>query len=241
VKRLRKALFRSTVVQTVLGLIAASYVWLVRVTSSWTDHGAEHTVGAWKGDEPVVIAFWHNRLFMMPYCWPSSQPFHMLVSGHADGRLISKIVSWHGISTVTGSSSQGGSDALRALVRRLKAGEAVGITPDGPRGPRMRAGEGVAALARLSGAVIVPAAAATSRRNVLNTWDRLIFPLPFSRGARVWGTPISVPAGAKPDDIARLTTQIEEALTAVSDKADELVGAAPIPAADSETGQHASA
>ncbi len=240
-KRLRKAFVRMPAVQSALGALAAAYVWLVRVTSSWSDQGAEHTAEAWRGEAPVIIAFWHNRLFLMPYCWPSAQPFHMLISAHADGRLISKTVAWHGISTVTGSSSKGGTDALRALVKHLKNGEAVGITPDGPRGPRMRAGEGAAALARLSGAVIVPAAAATSRRKILNTWDRLIVPLPFSRGARVWGAPIDVPRHADAEDIAKLTRQLEEALIQVSNRADELVGAAPIPAADPEAPRHASA
>jgi lysophospholipid acyltransferase (LPLAT)-like uncharacterized protein len=240
-KRLRKAFFRTPAVQSALGFIAAGYVWLVRVTSSWTDVGLDHTARAWRGEEPVIIAFWHNRLFLMPYCWPSPQPFHMLISAHADGRLIAKTVAWHGISTVTGSSSKGGADALRALLKRLKENESVGITPDGPRGPRMRAGDGATALARLSGAVIVPAAAATSRRKVLNTWDRLIVPLPFSRGARVWGAPIRVPANGADDDMAEFTRHLEGALIEVSDQADGLVGVAPIPAADPDATRHASA
>lgn len=238
-KRLRKAFFRNTVVQSLLGLIAAGYVWLVRVTSRWTDENQAVTEQAWAGDEPIIIAFWHNRLFLMPYCWPSRAAFHMLISAHADGRLISKTVSWFGISTVTGSSSKGGSQAMRELVRLLGSGTTVGITPDGPRGPRMRSGDGAVALAKLSGAKIVPAAVSTSRRKLLSTWDKLIIPLPFSKGARVWGTPITVPRDCGPEDLTRLREELEDSLIAVSNRADDLVGQTSIAPADREDMNHA--
>lgn len=244
-KRLRKAIFRNSIVQSVLGAIAASYVWLVRVTSRWTDENAEHSAAAWAGEAPVIVAFWHNRLFLMPYCWPSDQPFHMLISAHADGRLISKTVSWFGISTVVGSKakkgsgSKGGADATRKLVRILKEGQSVGITPDGPRGPRMQASDGVLALARLSGAVIVPAAAATSRRRLLSTWDRLLVPLPFSSGARVWGSPIQVPREASGSELETLRESLETSLIHVSNRADEIVGQTAIPAAEEDGASHA--
>lgn len=160
----------------------------------------------------------------------------MLISSHADGRLIAKTVKWHGISTVTGSSSKGGTDALRQMVRLLGEGTTVGITPDGPRGPRMRASDGAIALARLSGAPIVPAAAATSGRRVLSTWDRLIVPLPFSRGACVWGDPIAVGRDATAADLEQARLTLEESLIAVSNRADAMVGQAaiaPAPAQES--------
>ncbi len=230
-KQMRKAIFRNALVQGLLGALAAAYLWLVHVTSRWTDEGRDATEAAWSGAEPVIIAFWHNRLLMMPYCWSSRAPFHMLISGHADGRLISKTTLWFGISTITGSSSKGGSSATRALVKLLKTGYSVGITPDGPRGPRMHAGDGPLALAKLSGVKIVPAAVSVSRRKVLSSWDRLIVPLPFSRGARIWGTPIDVPKDSTPEDFIRIRQGLEDALTAASNRADTLVGQASIPQA----------
>ena len=223
-KRMRKAIFRNVWVQGLLGALAAGYLWLVRITSKWTDEGREATEAAWNGTEPVIIAFWHNRLLMMPYCWPSHAPFNMLISSHADGRLISKSVKWFGISTITGSSSKGGAGATRALVKLLKTGCSCGITPDGPRGPRMHAGDGPLALAKLSGVKIVPAAVSVSRRKVLSSWDRLIVPLPFSRGVRIWGTPVDVPEESTVEDFARLRQELEDALTAASNRADTLIG-----------------
>jgi lysophospholipid acyltransferase (LPLAT)-like uncharacterized protein len=234
-KSLRKAFFRNTLVQSLLGMIAAGYVWLVRVTSTWTSENQAVTEKAWAGSEPVIIAFWHNRLFLMPYCWPSRSAFHMLISAHADGRLISKTVSWFGISTVTGSSSKGASQATRELVRLLRDGTAIGITPDGPRGPRMRSGGGAVALAKLSGVTIVPAAVSTSRRRLLSSWDKLIIPLPFSKGARVWGTPISVPRNCDASDLNRIREELEHSLTAVSNRADAIVGQTAIAPAERDT------
>lgn len=243
-KRLRKAFFRGPAVQSLLGVIAGFYVWLVRVTSTWTHENEAATLEAWDGEQPVIIAFWHNRLFLMPYCWRSREPFYMLISSHADGRLIAKTVRWHGISTVTGSSSKGGTDALRKLVRRVRDGTTVGITPDGPRGPRMHASEGAISLARLSGTSIVPAAAATSRRKLLQTWDRLVIPLPFSKGSCVWGEPISVPKDSSPEDIEHLRQSLESALIDVSNRADALVGQeaiAPAPVDETKQDRHAPA
>jgi len=117
------------------------------------------------------------------------------------------------------------------MVRKLKSGESVGITPDGPRGPRMHAGDGAIALARLTGVPILPAAASVSHRRILDTWDRLIVALPFSEGATVWGNRIHVPRDATEDDMAIHRQTLETELTRVSDQADKLAGVAPIEAA----------
>ena len=96
----------------------------------------------------------------------------MLISQHRDGQLIARTVRRFGIASIAGSTSHGGSAALRAILRALKAGQCIGVTPDGPRGPRMRATGGAVDIARLSGVPILPAAFATSRRRVLGSWDR---------------------------------------------------------------------
>jgi hypothetical protein len=176
----------------------------------------------------VIVAFWHNRLTMMPYCWPSPKPFHMLISSHPDGQLIANTVAHFGITTVSGSSRRGGSEALRMLVRLVRDGISVGITPDGPRGPRMRASQGAVVLAGLAGVSILPAAVSVSRRIVFNSWDRLIIALPFGHGAMVWGDPIEVPRNATVADVAALQARLEAELNRVSAAADELVGHAPI-------------
>lgn len=226
--KLTKTLGRTAVVQSLVAGLAAGLIALVRVTTRWESVNPSAAHDAWAGKSPVVVAFWHNRLAMMPYCWPSRRPFHMLISAHPDGRLIAKAVAHFGIGAVAGSSRRGGAEALRALVRLAREGHSIGITPDGPRGPRMRIREGALALARLSGAPIVPAAVSVRRRIVLNTWDRLIVALPFSRGAMVWGNPIHVPRDADDAATARLQDELERELNRVTAEADRLAGHVPM-------------
>src|SRR5439155_20611141 len=91
-----------------------------------------------------------------------------------------------------GSTRRGGLGALRTMLKRLEDGECVGITPDGPRGPAMRASSGIVNTARLSQSPVVPIVFATSRRRVLGSWDRFHFPLPFRLGGFLWGEPIEI-------------------------------------------------
>lgn len=214
--------------QSFLAGAAAGLIGLVRRTTRWQVVNEQAAKAAWAGEQPLIVAFWHNRLAMMPYCWPSARPFHMLISAHPDGRLIAKTVAHFGIDAVAGSSRRGGAEALRALVRLARDGASIGITPDGPRGPRMRIREGALALARLSGVPIVPAAVSVRRRIVLGTWDRLIIALPFSRGAMVWGNPIAVPRDADDTMLTHLQDHLEQELNRITAEADAMVGHTPI-------------
>jgi len=130
---------------------------------------------------PVVFAFWHGaQQLILPYR-PSSA-LKVMISRSVDGRLQAEILARFGIASVAGSSSRGGATALRTLVRAVNAGSHVGLTVDGPRGPRHRAKAGVLALAALTGAPIVPVRASTSRGWVLqSTWDRFVVPYPGAK------------------------------------------------------------
>ena len=96
-----------------------------------------------------------------------------------------------------GSRSKGAIGGYREMRRRLKNGGHVGITPDGPRGPARQAADGAIALARTSGAVIIPVAWSTARMRRLDTWDRLAIPGWFSRGVQCWGSRYIFPQTAK--------------------------------------------
>jgi hypothetical protein len=148
-------------------------------------------------------------------------PMHVLVSRHRDGRLIGDVGARFGLTTVHASSSRGGGVGLLSLARLLGQGAHVAITPDGPRGPRRQAAPGVAGLAALTGRPVLPCAAATSRRRLLGSWDRMVLPLPFGRGVIVVQPPIVVPRrggeGALP--------AIQAALTEACDRADALAAA----------------
>lgn len=190
--------------------------------------GRAYPESCWAKGERIIVVFWHGRLLMMPYCWSPRVRINMLISTHVDGRLIARTVSHFGIDTVAGSSSKGGTAALRAIVKALKAGECVGFTPDGPRGPRMRASAGVVNAARLAGVPILPCTYATARRRKLGSWDRFVLAWPFSRGVFLWGTPIDVPQEANEHELERARRAVEDSLNALSHEADRLCGTEPI-------------
>jgi lysophospholipid acyltransferase (LPLAT)-like uncharacterized protein len=168
------------------------YIRLVYVTTSWTVHGAEWPRHLRAEGKAFILAFWHGRLLMIPMAWQRLAPMHMLISAHPDGQIIADAVTYFGVDSVAGSTSRGGSAALRTMLKQLKAGDCVGITPDGPRGPAMTASAGIVNLARLARVPILPITYATSRRRMLATWDRFHLPWPFGRGIYLWGEPIEI-------------------------------------------------
>ena len=196
-------------------------------TTRWTIEGAENLAPYVLGS-PAIMASWHERLPLLPMQWIEMQRLasragkvvriHILISRSRDGRFIGTIVSRFGIDVLSGSTSRGGAVAMRRLVALLQGGGLVGITPDGPRGPRRLAAQGVAQLAALSGAPILPCAAQTSRQWVLRSWDSMVIPKPFGRAAIVCGAPIYV------DRVGwrGALLSVEAALTASADRADVL-------------------
>ena len=149
---------------------------------------------------------------------------HMLISAHPDGKIIADAVSYFGVDSIPGSTSRGGPAALRTLLKRLKEGDCVGVTPDGPRGPAMTASIGIVNLARLAGAPIVPITYATSRRRMLSTWDRFHFPWPFGRGVYLWGEPIGILAELDESGIERARRLVETRMAQMVVEADRRVG-----------------
>ncbi len=223
---LAKRIGKSERIRGALCWLASQYIRLVWATGRWRVEGAHIPAAHWDQDKPFILAFWHGRLLMMPQCWRGDKAIHMLISQHRDGQLIARTVGHFGIKTVEGSSTRGGAGALRAMLKALKAGECIGITPDGPKGPRMRvASDGIVAVARMSGCPVIPATYAAANHRRLGSWDRFIVPLPFTRGVILWGEPIAI--GRDTDEaLARHT--IEDAMNALAAQADRMMGTEPV-------------
>ena len=228
-------LIRHPRTQAMLAWLLAGYLAMVYRTTSWTLLGQEHLPAVLKVTEGrpsgSIITFWHERLTLMPMVWVLARRLHgaemagreayVLISGHRDGRLISSVIARLGLQTVVGSTRDGARAGALGLLRRLRQGHFIAITPDGPRGPRRRAAAGVAELAAMAGAPVCPIGASTTRALRFNSWDRAMLPLPFGRGVLVLGQPILVPR----DGAAAALPTIEAALTAACDTADAWVAA----------------
>jgi len=223
-----KKLLKSDGVRRLLCWLGSLYIRFVHASGSWQTIRGETPERYWREGKPFILCFWHGRLLMMPHCWNRRQSIHMLISQHRDGQIIARTVAHFGIQTVAGSSSKGGAQALRSMVNSLKAGDCVGITPDGPRGPRMRASDGIVSVARLAGVPIIPATFSSSKGKLLGSWDRFLVAAPFGRGVVVWGEPIAVPRDADTATLEALRQQVEKSLNAITEEADGLVGRPPV-------------
>src|SRR5512132_2271691 len=134
----------------------------------------------WRAGTPAIYAAWHGRILLLPYLYGWRRA-RVLASRSRDGEIVARFVSHFGLEPVRGSSSRGGAEALRLLRRALGQGRDVVVVPDGPRGPRETVKLRVVALARLSGAPIVPLAIGVSAEWRLGSWDAFRIPKPFSR------------------------------------------------------------
>jgi lysophospholipid acyltransferase (LPLAT)-like uncharacterized protein len=223
-----KRLLRNRAVSAALVFVLARYLAFALATTRWSVHGEAHVAPHLAG-QPVIAAFWHERLPLMVALWRHAEPLvgrrrmHVLISRHTDGRIISALIRRFRVNVVHGSSARngqerGGAAGLRQMLERLAAGEYVAITPDGPRGPRRQAAGGIAQLAAISGVPVLPCAAQTTRRRTLSSWDRMVVPLPFARGVIVCGPTMTVSR----DAAAAALPAIEAALTEAADLADRL-------------------
>ena len=169
-------------------------------------------------DEGVIVVFWHNRFLMSPFAY-MGKDLHVLISSHGDGELIAKATKGFGFHPVRGSSSKGGAEAMRELVRLGRNNSDLAITPDGPRGPAEVVKPGVAHVARVTGRPILPLSFSSSRFRLFDSWDRFLMPYPFSRGVFVWGEPLYYRKG---EAMESFRLRIEHALRDTTLRADEL-------------------
>ena len=168
--------------------------------------------------EPFILAFWHNRLLLVPIIWnrffARQRPRQgmALTSTSRDGELIAQFLQRFGIGPVRGSATRRGSVALRELAKLLKRGHDVAITPDGSRGPLYEVKGGLVALAQISGRPVLPLSWECSRAWRLKSWDQFIIPKPFSSVTVQVGDPYFVGRNHSPDAFEQERQRCEQAL-----------------------------
>ena len=200
------------------------YIRLVYWTSRRTYHVDSLATPYMNGSENAIFAFWHGRMMMCPTIEPPKRKMHVLISFHRDGKLISDVIGHFGEATISGSSSKGGMAAVKEILRALKSGDNISVTPDGPRGPVQIAEMGVVTIAKLSGKSVLPVTFSASRCKRLRSWDRFMLAYPFGHIAFHVGAPIVVSrdADASAEEQARIT--IETAMNQLVTTADHSTG-----------------
>jgi len=225
---LPKRLGRTRLAQAALGTLAASYLRLVWNTSRFQLDPAD-IYEAVEPDLPLIIAMWHGQHFMAPFIRRAQHRVKVLISRHSDGEINAIAAERLGVDLIRGSGDTGGEflrkggvGAFREMLETLQAGDSIALTADVPKVARV-AGRGIVMLARESGRPIFPVALATSRRYVLDNWDRTTINLPFSRGAAICGEPVRVPADADNGALEQFRRQVEDNLNAATARAYALV------------------
>ncbi len=221
-------------VSSALAWLAAVYIRLIDRTGRWQLDYTPAVKALISGGRPFIGAFWHGRLIMSYPAWRSlcarlgvsARPdLYIIASTHGDGQLIRRAAHCLGAKAISGSSRRGGAKALREAQRVLQGGNILVITPDGPRGPRMRLQPGAAYLARSANVPVVPITFATKGQKTLKSWDRFMLVLPFAKGTVTFGDPIELPKGGDTESHRLL---IEEQMIALSTKVDLAEGIDPI-------------
>ena len=172
---------------------------------------------------PIILMLWHCRFFVVPAVWlrmlRTQRRVSILTSASRDGDMVANAMAVFGFEAIRGSSSRRAVAALVGLKRALEAGRDVGITPDGPRGPRYKIQAGAIKLAEATGAPIVPVHVKFSSAWRLGTWDRFVIPCPFSRVSVTFGEPLHVTKGLDVEAMENERLKIESLLLSGTDDA----------------------
>jgi lysophospholipid acyltransferase (LPLAT)-like uncharacterized protein len=167
-----------------------------------------------------VLTFWHRQLVPLLGKSRWRLPITVMSSQSKDGQFSTATLARFGVESVSGSSTRGGSAAVRAILRVAREGKSIVFTPDGPRGPVGVVKDGVIFTARASQLPIMPMAFAAKKYKLLRSWDRMIIPMPFSKGVCIYGEPMVVPRDA---DTEEWRLKVERKLNELSEEAERLV------------------
>lgn len=189
--------------------------------------GAESLLARFAAGEPLILAFWHGRMVMMPFGY-RGRGACIMNSRHRDGALISRAIEPFGIEVVRGSSSRGWVGGIKGLLGAAGKGRDLVVVPDGPRGPRCRAKSGVVQLARATQLPIYPVSCSASRHRILRrSWDWLCIPLPGSRVVFAVEEPLRVSPDAGREEMEEACAELERRLNRATERADYEVGVDP--------------
>jgi hypothetical protein len=207
--------------RVVLRMIICAGYWLIRLISPTLrlcvsrEEGAQTTLD----QRPLVASFWHSCMIPATYIF-RNMGIRVMSSNSYDGEYMGRIIHKFGFLAVKGSSSRNAVRALLGLRRALEEGWTVAFTLDGPHGPRRQVKPGPAGLGRSSGMPLTTFHIAAERAWVLNTWDRLMIPMPFSRVLLRFGKLIAVPAEASDEELDRYTAELQTSLDRVCEFAE---------------------
>lgn len=183
--------------------------------------GEEHLKAAVASDQPVFIALWHGRMLFTAWAMRKYNVV-TLISDSRDGEIIARIVGKWGLRSIRGSSSRGSRQALREMAETMAQPDSVlGITMDGPKGPRHVAKPGSLNLAIKKNALVIPTSGTSTRaKTFTKSWDHYQVPMPFGTVYVRFGAPLVLAADLDESEVAQL---VGDAVIKLEQSLDDLV------------------
>lgn len=170
-------------------------------------------------NEHVIFSFWHEYIVVVLPRWGHT-PLTVLCSQHRDGEWVNQTAESLGLSIVRGSSTRGGSAAIRQMKKNTRF-SSIAMTPDGPRGPRRQMAMGPVYLASLLGMPLVPVGVGISNPYRLKTWDQFAIPRLTSRVRMIFGPKIHIPRKAKRDKLESCLKSVQGLMNGLTDEAQQ--------------------
>lgn len=227
---LRRRIENSKILEAALSGLLAAYLKFCLATTRWQTDGVEDLAETLRSG-PVLLVLWHSRTMVAPIHWPHRlAKFTTLHDTSPVARLAGATQKWFGVTPIPMAHKASNTAGSRQILRDFKAGNSVGMAADGPRGPARELKDAPLEWARITGAPVFFYAFSMRRHKRLSSWDRMMFPLPFTLGCYVyrrWNQ--AVPKKIQAAERAKLRQKMAEALNSVQAEADALVGLPPQP------------
>ena len=200
-------------------LFGLGYLWCMTLRSKNMNEEEENHFKNLTG--PYILTLWHGRIFYLFYYLRRHPDYFLLISPSEDGDLLARLARLMGYSVIRGSTYKKAVSAARSLIKVLRRNQRIIIIADGSRGPRCVAQPGSVQLAGITGAPIFPMTFGAKNKVILNSWDQFAIPLPFTRCALNFSSPISLSQKSSEQTIEEKRLELENALNRISKASDE--------------------
>lgn len=227
---LRRRIEKSKRVSGAFGGLLSRYLAFCNRTTDWQIDGLDEMKAA-LDDGPILLIMWHSRMAMGAPHWPSGHaPVTSLHHRSPLGRISGVMQRNEGLQPVEMSATRPNLAASRRVMRRFRQGVSIVMTGDGPVGPAHVLQNAPLDWASRLGAPVFAYAFSTTRGHRFDSWDRLLLPYPYGRGAQVFAR-YAPPIPHQPDapDRTDLRRALEGFLDDTTARADALLGLPPGP------------
>jgi len=213
---MKKFLFNYVIPYLLYGVV---YLWCATLRMKNLNSKAEDQIKSLTG--PYILTLWHGRIFYLFYYLRNRPDYFLLISPSADGDLLAKLARLMGYSVIRGSTFKKAVPAARSLIRVLRDGQRIIIIADGSRGPRCVAQSGSVQLAGITRLPLFPMTFSAKNKVALNTWDKFILPLPFTRCSINFGSPIYLTSRTSEELVEEKRLELEKQLNQLSSECDK--------------------